>query len=147
MRRKTGTPSVSAQVNDHRYSRRAEAALILAPDALAGALVGAAVELAGFRAEFPGASESLKTAVRRVRPSHVLVSCDDPHARDEAELGPTIMTGARLFFFGTTKSTEPVRAIAERFGARVLVLPRDTAELQELLNCRPSPTRERRVSD
>jgi hypothetical protein len=129
-------------VNQPRYSRRAAAALILSPDPLAGALLGAAVEVAGFRAEFARSDESLRASLTRVRPSHVLIDCDDPNSRDESALGPALMTGVRLFFFGSAPKTNDLIAIASRYQARLVVLPDDVDRLHDILTRRPSPTRE-----
>jgi hypothetical protein len=129
-------------VNKPRYSRRAAAALILTPDPLGGALLGAATELAGFRAEFTRPNESLRAALARVKASHVLIDCDDPNSRDEAALGPALMTGARLFFFGTARKTEALGAIATRYQVRLIVLPGDIDRLHDILTRRPSPIRE-----
>jgi hypothetical protein len=129
-------------VNKPRYSRRAAAALILSPDALGGALVGAATELAGFRAEFARRNEPLRAALSRLKASHVLIDCDDPTSQDESALGPALMTGARLFFFGTASKTEALRAVAARYHVRAIVLPGDIDRLQEILARRPSPVPE-----
>jgi hypothetical protein len=129
-------------VNKPSYSRRAAAALILSPDPLAGALLGAAVEVAGFRAEFAPLDESLRASLARVKPSHVLIDCDDPNSRDETALGPALMTGARLFFFGDARKTTDLGAVASRYQVRLVVLPDDIDRLQDILTRRPSPIRE-----
>jgi hypothetical protein len=129
-------------VNEPRYSRRAAAALILSREPLAAALVGAAAEVAGFRAEFAHADETPRAALVRVRPSHVLLDCDDPDMREDAALGPALMTGARLFFFGSARGAADVRLVAARHHVRLIVLPDDIHRLREILTRRPSPTRE-----
>jgi hypothetical protein len=134
-------------VNQHTYSRRASAALILSPDVMAAALVGAAVELAGLRAEFARSGETLKDALARIRASHVLIDCDDPLARDETMLGPALMTGARLFYFGAATRVNAERDLAARFQARLIALPDDVERLRDILTRRPSPTRERSHAD
>jgi hypothetical protein len=126
-------------VNSSRYSRRAAAALILSSDPLGAALVGAAVELAGFRPTFALADESIRVALLRVRPSHVLMDCADAEFRDEAALGPALMTGARLFFFGREARSADVKALAIRYQVRIIVLPTDVDRLHEILSRRPSP--------
>ena len=129
-------------MNKPRYSRRAAAALILSPDPLGGALVGAAAELSGFRAEFPRPGEPLRSALSRLKASHILIDCDDPTSRDESALGPALMTGARLFFFGVASKTEALKDVAARYQVRAIVLPGDIERLQEILTRRPSPIRE-----
>jgi hypothetical protein len=116
--------------------------LILSPDPLAGALIGAAVEVAGFRAEFARPDESLRASLARVNPSHVLIDCDDPNSRDESALGPALMTGARLFFFGNARKTADLGAVASRYQARLVVLPDDVDRLHDILTRRPSPIRD-----
>lgn len=134
--------SLHANVNKPRYSRRAAAALILSPDPLGAALVGAATELAGFRAEFTRSNEPLRSALSRLKATHILIDCDDPTSQDESALGPALMTGARLFFFGAASKTETLHAVAARFQVRLIVLPGDIERLQEILTRRPSPIRE-----
>lgn len=129
-------------MNAHRYSRRAAAALTLSRDPLAAALVAAAAELAGFRPEFAHAGETLRATLLRVRPSHVLLDCDDPDLRDAAVLGPALMTGARLFYYGSAHGVADVRLFAARHQVRLIVLPDDIHRLREILTRRPSPTRE-----
>lgn len=107
---------------------------------MAGALFGAAVEIAGIRVEFPRAAESARDAARRVRPAYVLLDCDDPGATDEALLGPAMMIGARVFLFGDAKRTHMLQPVAIRYHLGVIVLPRDVEHLATIL---PAQTRSR----
>jgi hypothetical protein len=129
-------------VNDLRYSRRAAAVLILSSDPLGAALVGAAVELAGFRVEFLVPHETVHAALGRVRPAHVLVDASDPAARDESVWGPAMMTGARLYLFGGPASIAERRLDVDRYRARTITMPGDAARLKEILTRRPSPVPE-----
>jgi hypothetical protein len=97
----------NAKVKPNDYHPSTSAALILSPDPLAGALVAAAMEVAGVSAAFAGRDESPRAALRRVRPACVLLSFDDPAVHDEAFLGLAMMMG--------------------------VVLPRDTEKLQGIL--------------
>ena len=125
-------PIVSAR-NVTSYSRRAVAALILSPDPLGAALLAAAVELAGFRAEFAATGESAGDAVRRVRPRLVLLDARDPGLGDERLLGPALLLGAWVYLFGTAETLRNREVAAARHGAEMLRLPEDTEQLPELL--------------
>jgi hypothetical protein len=120
-------------VNPNDYSPTAAGALILSPDALLGALVGAAVQLAGFRAVFPAADETPRTALGRLRPTRLLVDFEDRSASDESLLGPAMMIGARLFVFGPERLTRDLPSIAIRFQVTAIVFPRDIDRLREIL--------------
>jgi hypothetical protein len=121
------------------YSRRAAAALLVSSDALAAALLGGAVERAGFRAAFPQEGEALGAALMRVKATHVLLDAADLTSRDDAVIGPALMTGARLFFFGGVRAADDVREFAAKHHARLIVLPDDINGLREILTRRPSP--------
>src|SRR5438046_103809 len=128
-------------------SRRAQAALIHSADPLLAALIGAAVELAGFRAAFPQAGEELRGALMRVRPTHVLLDGADAMTHDGSVTGPALMTGARIFVYGTVRSADALQFIAKRYQARVILLPDDLSRLAEILTRRPSPVTERARAD
>ena len=119
-------------MQENRYRPTSRAALILSPDPLAGALIGAAVELSGVSPTYCGASETPRDALRRIRPVFVLIDCDDASADDEAFIGPALMTSARVILFGATRSTHRLRAVAERFQLTMVELPRDIEELTRL---------------
>lgn len=89
---------------------------------------------------FPMAGESPRDAVRRMRPSHVLLDCDDANASDESLIGPAMMTGARLFLFGGERRVQMSRHIALRFHMGVIVLPADVDRLAALLTLPAAPT-------
>lgn len=120
-------------VTPNDYNPTAAGVLILSPDSLLGALVGAAVELAGFRVVFPGVDETPRTTLSRLRPSHLLIDCDDRSATDESLLGPAMMTGARLFVFGAERHARDQPSIATRYQLTAIVFPRDIDRLREIL--------------
>jgi hypothetical protein len=119
--------------------RRSKAVAIISSDPLIAALVGAAVELIGYRAAFPRANESGAETVRRTRPAFVLLDCDDLTSVDDAFLGRTLMTGARLFVFGSEAGVEAHAALAVRYGMASIVFPRDVDALHSILSRRRSP--------
>ena len=108
-------------------------ALIIASDPLGGALVGAAVELAGYSIVFPPEDQAPGEVLRALRPTHLLIDCDAPEARDETLLGNALMLGARLWLFGSTDALEPFADVATRHRMGMLMLPRDVARLAALL--------------
>lgn len=99
--------------------------LILSADALAAALLGAAVELAGHQPHFPESHEVAREALRRVRPRLVVVDCDHRDACAEAFVGPALMTGARLLLFDSKRHGDQGVSVARRLGLDVVHLPED----------------------
>ena len=129
------------KVNDAPYSRRAKSALILSTDSLGAALLAAALELVGFRAAFARAEETAADAFRRLKPRAVLLDAKDLELRDSHVLGPAMMTGARVLFFGTAESVRQVQALAAKANAVLLVLPEDLPRLPFLLATLPDAGR------
>jgi len=124
--------------------RRADAVAIVSPDPLLAALVGAAVEVIGYRAEFPRRDESPVDALRRIRPAFLLIDCENPSATDEALLGRGLMTGARSFLFGSAECADRMGALAVRFDVELVVLPADVDALYDVLSRRLPPRRDPR---
>jgi hypothetical protein len=110
-------------VQGHDVSRHD--VLILSTDALAAALLGAAVELAGHQPHFPETEEAARVALRRVRPRLVVVDCDHADACTEAFVGPALMTGARLLLFDSKRHGDRGVGVARRLGLDVVHLPED----------------------
>lgn len=129
-----------SHVNANRYRPTQAAALIVSPDAMGAALLAAAIEIAGMKAGFSMDGESPRDAVRRMRPSHVLIDCDDANAADESLIGPAMMTGARVFLFGDERRMRLARHIAVRFHMGVVVLPDDVDRLAAILSLPPATT-------
>ena len=115
--------------------------LIVATDPLAGALLGAAVELAGYRPFFPRDGEGAREALRRGRPCAVLVDCDSDDACSESFFGPAMMVGANIAIFTSTRSRRTLEPIADEYGVRVFELPIDFAALKTLLDACAKTTR------
>lgn len=120
-------------MNGSSYSRRAKSALILSPDPLGAALIGAAVELAGYRASYQGEGESPPDAIRRTKPAAVLVDVLHPIVGDPASLGPALMTGAAIVFFGSADGVRDVKVLPASAQGTLLVLPEDLDRLPELI--------------
>jgi hypothetical protein len=109
------------------------AVLIFSEDPLAAALIGAAVELVGFKPAFPTNGEAARDALLRVRPRLVLVDCDHDAACAPSFFGPALMTGARLLLVGSPRADRDAAGLAQRFGLRALTLPADADAIATLL--------------
>ena len=107
--------------------------LVFSHDSLAAALLGAAVELAGYTPAFPLKDESSRDALTRVRPRAALVDCDHQDACAESFFGPAMMMGARVAVFSSSRSDRTLQPIAEQFSVRTFSMPVQFTELGSLL--------------
>jgi DNA-binding response OmpR family regulator len=110
-----------------------DAVLIISSDALAAALLAAAVELAGHEPQFPRSNESARDALRRVRPRLAVIDCDHVEACSDAFLGPALMTGAQLLLFASQHGSDEGTAVARRLDIDVVRLPADVELLMTRL--------------
>ena len=118
----------------------ASGVLIVATDPLAGALLGAAVELAGYLPVFPREGESARDALRRAKPCAILVDCDSDDACSESFFGPALMLGATIAIFTSSRSRRTLEPIAARYGVRLFEVPIEFADLKALLDdCARTP--------
>ena len=112
--------------------------LVFSSDALAAALLGAVVELAGHVPHFPQANEPARSALLRVRPRLALIDCEHEDACSDAFVGPALMTGSELLLFRSSRTRRDIGDIAERLGVTVVDLPSEqevlTRRLRELLD-------------
>jgi hypothetical protein len=99
--------------------------LILSPDPLAAALLGAAAEVAGDQPHFPEPREAARDALLRVRPDVILIDCADEEACTDVFVGPALMTGARVLLVDTKHHGERGASVARRLGLEILHLPDD----------------------
>jgi hypothetical protein len=106
---------------------------------MGAALVGAAVELAGYRVEFSRDAETRQATLVRVKPSHILIDASDPAVRDDWSWGPALMTGARLYVFGAPDHIDGVQDVVAKHEAREIRMPVEIDALRALLTRRPSP--------
>jgi hypothetical protein len=109
------------------------AVLIFSTDPLAGALLGAAVELAGFVVVYPRDAESPRDALMRTRPNVALVDCDHEEACTESFFGPAMMAGTTVAIFSSKRSRRTLDPIAAEFGVRAFGLPIEFDELARIL--------------
>jgi hypothetical protein len=108
--------------------------LIISTDPLAGALIGAAVELAGHAPHFAQLTEVSRGALLRVRPRLVIIDCDHEEACSDEFVGPALMTGARVLLFRSRRSTREISEFASRMELRVVDMPVDHQSLTSILN-------------
>ena len=99
--------------------------LILSPDPLAAALLGAASEVVDDQPHFPESSEAARDALRRVRPAMVLVDCAHEEACTDEFVGLALMTGARVLLIDAKQHGERAASVARRLGLEVVRLPDD----------------------
>ena len=107
--------------------------LVLSSDPLAAALLGAAIDLAGYAPRFPTSSESPRTALLRARPRLVVVDCDHEEACSDAFIGPALMTGSRVLLFRSPRTRRDVSELSVRIGLRVAEMPMGHEPLKDLL--------------
>ena len=109
------------------------AVLILSADALAAALLGAAVELAGHQPHFARQGELSRSSLLRVRPKLVLIDCDHDESCTDEFVGPALMTGSKVLLFRSRRTEQDRTVFAERLGLRVVEMPLDHRELTRVL--------------
>jgi hypothetical protein len=115
------------------------AVLILSADAVAAALLGAVVELAGHEPHFPQPDEAAREALRRVHPRLAVIDCDHEEACSDAFIGPVLMTGAEILLFAPDRRRGVDGGFAQRLGLTVIRMPSDHEVLVRwLADLRPS---------
>jgi hypothetical protein len=107
--------------------------LVFSTDALAAALLAAAVELAGYWPHFALDEESPRDAVLRIRPGAALVDCDHEDACTEAFFGPAMMAAVRVAVFTSSRSIRALQPIASEFDVRLFSMPIEFEQLATLL--------------
>ena len=110
------------------------AVLIFSGDSFAAALFAAAVELAGFLPHFARPGETARNAVKRVRPSVVLIDCDHEETCSEEFIGPALMMQCRLLLFRSRRTRRDVSEFAPRLGLRVIDMPLEHDALSDILS-------------
>jgi hypothetical protein len=109
------------------------AVLILSSDALAAALLGAAVELAGHMPHFARQGEPARSALLRVRPKLILIDCDHEESCTDEFVGPALMTGGRVLLFRSRRTERDMREFATRLSLRIMDMPLEHETLTTLL--------------
>ncbi len=109
------------------------AVLIFSSDALAAALLGAAVELAGHVPHFARQGEPARSALLRVRPSLILIDCDHEETCADEFVGPALMASAQVLLFRSRQTERDVTEFATRLSLQVVDMPLDHEVLTRLL--------------
>ena len=109
------------------------AVLIFSSDALAAALLGAAVELTGHVPHFVRQGEAARGALLRVRPRLVLIDCDHEESCSDEFVGPALMTGSQVLLFRSRRTERDMASFADRLALRVVEMPMDHDSLTRLL--------------
>ena len=107
--------------------------LVLSSDPLSAALIGAAIELAGYAPRFSQPDESPRNALMRLRPPVVVVDCDHEDACSEAFVGNALMTGSRVLLFRSRRTRNDASGLANRLGLRVVEMPMEHESLTRVL--------------
>jgi hypothetical protein len=108
--------------------------LVLSSDPLAAALLGAAIELAGFAPHFPHSDEPARVALLRARPRLVVIDCDHEEGCSDAFIGPALMTGSRVLLFRSRRTTRDASELSTRLGLSVAEMPLDHDPFSRLLH-------------
>lgn len=107
--------------------------LILSADTVAAALLGALIETLGYSVRFARPPETPDQTIRRVRPSVCLLDCEDPANCSAEFLGRATMRGISVVVFGRRDALEDVRELAAAHDIEMLILPSETAAVDDTL--------------
>jgi DNA-binding NtrC family response regulator len=107
--------------------------LILSPDAVAAALLGALVETLGYLVRFYRPPESPDDAIKRAKPSIAMVDCDDPSLMNGELLGHARMRGISVVIFGSADAITRVRRLVTDHSLETLLMPAGLDALDETL--------------
>jgi len=97
--------------------------LVVAEHVMIGALLGALVELAGYRPLFVEAGEAADAAIERLGPDLVLLDCEHAAAAGDETYRAAFEAGSRILLFGSSLSASDTERFAARRGAPCITLP------------------------
>ena len=97
--------------------------LVVAGHAMIGALLGALVELAGYRPLFADVDERPDAAIERLEPDLVLLDCELAAAAEDDAYRAAFEAGSRLLLFGSSLTAVETERFAARRGAPCITLP------------------------
>lgn len=106
--------------------------LILAREELISALLGLLVETTGHAVSFAARGESAPAAVRRIRPSVVIVDCDHRDCTDDLVNAATDVE-ARLILFSASRDPEYVRKAAAPTHSQSFTFPIEPPRLDFMI--------------
>jgi DNA-binding NtrC family response regulator len=114
--------------------RRDHKVLVVAPDILLAALVGALVEAANFRAAFVNPGERAEDALARVKPIALVLLDAAAEALSDIFVAQARRRDLPVFLFGSAARIEHTRAWAAERGIPVFVMPRDVERLAHAID-------------
>lgn len=115
--------------------------LVIASDAILGALVGSLVEATRLQAAFPRESERLEDALARVRPlAAILVDAITSEAESDLFLARARRRRIQVLMFGSADSVGQRAAWATTRNVPMFVMPADVPALQAALEGVLSPS-------
>lgn len=120
-------------LREYTHSVNDALVLVLSADAMIAALLGALLEIHGFKPCYPEPNEHPREALRRCRAATALVDCDYELACSDGVLGPAKMTGARLILFSHRCTADEAREMIERYDAEFFQLPVQLPDFGRLL--------------
>jgi DNA-binding response OmpR family regulator len=108
--------------------------LIVSDEPLIAALLGALIELEGFRPIFPSGEERVSETLERERPSVLIVDVDHPDGASRGVLARARLAGIAVIFFSPRRHGEEVHVIAEQCGVAWFPMPVERSSFVEMLN-------------
>ena len=111
--------------------------LIVCGSPLAGALLGALVELHGYAPAFPSGDELTEEAVARVRPIALILDCDDTAACRDSVYDAAAARGASVVLFSPSRLSYEVAEQAAQRGLEFFTFPITPAGLLRHLQAAP----------
>lgn len=106
--------------------------LILAREELISALLGLFVESTGHTPIFAKVGEGIPEAVRRLRPSVVIVDCDHRDCKEDL-MHAAKDVGARLILYSASREAEYVKKIAAPSHSQSFTFPIQPTELDSMI--------------
>lgn len=107
--------------------------LIMSPDPVGSALVGALVETLGYDVHFHVAPEDLTVTLRRERPDVAMLDASDHLMITETVLGHAAMRNIDVVVFGSPDALQGIRALARRHDIHMLISPPTLHDTSDLL--------------
>jgi hypothetical protein len=108
--------------------------LVIAADAVVGALLGLLIELAGDQPRFPAAGELPADAIRRIRPPVIFLDCDHDAACEDLAYHAADAVSAQVVLFAHVGSRERLQKMATERDTHTLALPVASDELTALVD-------------
>jgi hypothetical protein len=106
--------------------------LVLAREELISALLGLLIESTGHNVSFAGPDEVSDVAVRRIRPTVVIVDCDHRDCTEDL-VKAAWEVGARLILFSASREADYVRRVAAASRSQSFTFPIEPPRLDSMI--------------